>query len=244
MRRLISKSGLFKPSWYLERYPDLAAAGVDPLDHYLLARRGGAAPILLQCSTRAVTPKSTRTIRTRRTIRCCTMSEMADPATRWSAKCGVSSGNPGLFKPSWYLTERYPDWQLPASIPLIIICSPGAAELRDPSPMFYARRYAEEHAAIRTRRTIRCCTMSEMADPATRWSAKCDALSTSPGFLSPHGILTATGRRGRRRRSPRSLPARKAQRNCAILHRISPRSDMRGSTAIIRGPRRTLVVFH
>lgn len=34
-RRLIVASGLFDPEWYLERYPDVAAAHLDPLDHYL-----------------------------------------------------------------------------------------------------------------------------------------------------------------------------------------------------------------
>jgi glycosyltransferase involved in cell wall biosynthesis len=31
----ISSSGLFSPDWYLARYPDVAAAGIDPLEHYL-----------------------------------------------------------------------------------------------------------------------------------------------------------------------------------------------------------------
>lgn len=33
---LVSRSGLFDPSWYLSANPDVAAAGGDPLDHYLL----------------------------------------------------------------------------------------------------------------------------------------------------------------------------------------------------------------
>jgi hypothetical protein len=32
---LISKAGSFDPEWYLARYPDVAAAGQDPLRHYL-----------------------------------------------------------------------------------------------------------------------------------------------------------------------------------------------------------------
>ena len=33
-RELIRTSGLFDPVWYLERYPDVAAAGFDPLEHF------------------------------------------------------------------------------------------------------------------------------------------------------------------------------------------------------------------
>ena len=33
--RLIQASGLFDPAWYLAEYPDVAKAGVDPLDHFL-----------------------------------------------------------------------------------------------------------------------------------------------------------------------------------------------------------------
>ena len=29
-------SGLFDPDWYLLTYPDVAAAGCDPLEHYML----------------------------------------------------------------------------------------------------------------------------------------------------------------------------------------------------------------
>ena len=34
-RRLVLNSGLFDPQWYLEKYPDVAAAGLNPLDHFL-----------------------------------------------------------------------------------------------------------------------------------------------------------------------------------------------------------------
>jgi hypothetical protein len=39
-RKLIRESGLFDPAWYLERYPDVADAGFDALDHYV--GHGGA----------------------------------------------------------------------------------------------------------------------------------------------------------------------------------------------------------
>ena len=34
-RKIIGESGLFDAQWYLTTYPDVAAAGQDPLDHYL-----------------------------------------------------------------------------------------------------------------------------------------------------------------------------------------------------------------
>jgi len=32
---LIRNSGLFDPTWYLARYPDVARTGIDPARHYL-----------------------------------------------------------------------------------------------------------------------------------------------------------------------------------------------------------------
>jgi hypothetical protein len=33
--KTIAESGLFDADWYLTTYPDVAAAGLDPIDHYL-----------------------------------------------------------------------------------------------------------------------------------------------------------------------------------------------------------------
>lgn len=33
---LVRRSGLFDDTWYLQRYPDVANSGMDPLEHYLL----------------------------------------------------------------------------------------------------------------------------------------------------------------------------------------------------------------
>ena len=33
--KLIRRSGLFDPRWYLERYPDVAQSGMDPIGHFL-----------------------------------------------------------------------------------------------------------------------------------------------------------------------------------------------------------------
>ncbi|WP_217645718.1 hypothetical protein [Pseudoxanthomonas sp. GM95] len=35
VRARIQASGLFDPSWYIAKYPDVAASGIDPLEHYL-----------------------------------------------------------------------------------------------------------------------------------------------------------------------------------------------------------------
>lgn len=40
LRHLIERSDLFDSEWYLERYPDIARAGLDPLEHFI---RNGAA---------------------------------------------------------------------------------------------------------------------------------------------------------------------------------------------------------
>jgi len=36
----VAGSGMFDAAWYLERHPDVSAAGIDPIKHYL---RTGAA---------------------------------------------------------------------------------------------------------------------------------------------------------------------------------------------------------
>tara|TARA_B100001146_G_scaffold209819_1_gene207130 strand:- start:544 stop:1029 length:486 start_codon:yes stop_codon:yes gene_type:complete len=36
MRKNLAQSGLFDAAWYLRRYPDVGAAGVNPVDHYLM----------------------------------------------------------------------------------------------------------------------------------------------------------------------------------------------------------------
>src|SRR5262249_31268445 len=38
--RAVRKSGLFDADWYLQQYPDVAAAGIDPVIHFL--RKGAA----------------------------------------------------------------------------------------------------------------------------------------------------------------------------------------------------------
>ncbi|MCA9401990.1 MAG: hypothetical protein KC713_10200, partial [Candidatus Omnitrophica bacterium] len=35
-RLVISQSGLFDRSWYLENYPDVRSAGIDPLRHFII----------------------------------------------------------------------------------------------------------------------------------------------------------------------------------------------------------------
>lgn len=37
IRAVIGQSPLFDAAWYVERYPDIAAAGVDPLDHFIMS---------------------------------------------------------------------------------------------------------------------------------------------------------------------------------------------------------------
>lgn len=36
LAKLVRDSGLVDAAWYLQRYPDVAAAGMDPLQHYVL----------------------------------------------------------------------------------------------------------------------------------------------------------------------------------------------------------------
>ena len=131
---------LFDTGWYLKRYPNVAAAGVDPFTHYI--ERGAAAgydphPMFWSAWYLERYPD--------------VAAAGINPLVHYVIH-GASEGRDPhpLFDTSWYL-RRYPDVAAAGVNPLIHYVERGAAAGYDPHPVFcsawYLKRYPEVAAA-------------------------------------------------------------------------------------------------
>jgi hypothetical protein len=135
-RRRVAASGFFDPEYYLSRYPDVAAAQIDPLDHYVLhgtAEKRDPHPLFHTGFYLEKYPDVAAT--------------KVDPLLHY-VECGARerrSPNP-FFDANYYL-ERYPDVAAAGMNPLYHYCQAGWRENRNPHPLFdsafYLRRYPE-----------------------------------------------------------------------------------------------------
>jgi O-antigen biosynthesis protein len=137
--RLIAASGLFDCDWYLAQYPDLCAARVDPLVHYL---RHGAA------EGRDPNPlfDSDWYLDRYPDVR----AAGVNPLVHYLCHGAREGRDPNpLFDSDWYL-GRYPDVRAAAINPLVHYFHHGAAEERRPSPLFDGEWYLDHYADVRT----------------------------------------------------------------------------------------------
>ena len=172
--RLIAASGLFDGAWYLSRYPDVSAAGVDPLLHYV---RHGAA------EGRDPNPlfDGDWYLKTNPDVRAAGINplthyieygdfECRDPHplfdTAWYLACNpeaahsnllrhylergaVTGRDPGpLFDAAWYL-EQNPDVRSAGINPLLHYLERGAWEGRDPNALFDSDWYLAANPDVR-----------------------------------------------------------------------------------------------
>ena len=120
--RLIDKSGLFDREYYLDRNPEIAASGVDPLDHYL--RRGWREgrepnPYFDGAWYFETYPEIAASGR--------------NPLVEYLRIGGISGRDPSpRFESAWYL-ERYPDVRQAGTNPLVHYLKWGKAEGRRPT---------------------------------------------------------------------------------------------------------------
>jgi glycosyltransferase involved in cell wall biosynthesis len=157
---LIAGSSFFDTQWYLRTYPDLAAAGVDPVLHYLTT--GGA-------EGRDPSPSfSTRAYWERRPdVRAAGVNSLvhylrhgiaemlsAPPSLERSAMgsdrnldAELIAGS-SFFDAQWYL-RTYPDLAAAGVDPVLHYLTTGGAEGRDPSPSFSTRAYWERRPDVR-----------------------------------------------------------------------------------------------
>jgi glycosyltransferase involved in cell wall biosynthesis len=123
----------------------VAATGVDPLDHYLwhgAAEMRDASPLFDARRYAELHAADLRAVRNPLLH----YVENGGSRDALAKQTRLTIERAELFDSAWYL-ERYPDVAATGVDPLDHYLWRGAAEMRDPSPLFDARRYAELHAA-------------------------------------------------------------------------------------------------
>jgi GT2 family glycosyltransferase len=136
-RKVIATSGLLDRDWYLENYPDIVAAGVDPARHYL---RYGASegrnpgPLF---DTRWYLQQYPD-------VRVAGMNPLVH-YLRYGAMEGRDP-NP-LFDSDWYL-QQSPDVKSASVNPLVHYLRYGASEGLDPNSLFDSDWYIKRHSDV------------------------------------------------------------------------------------------------
>jgi hypothetical protein len=135
-RRRVAATGLFDPEYYLSRYADVAAAQIDPLDHYVLhgrAEKRDPHPLFHSGFYLDKYPDVAAT--------------NFDPLLHYAEYGARERRSPNRFFDSNYYLERYPDVAAAGMNPLHHYCLAGWRENRNPHPLFdgayYLRRYPE-----------------------------------------------------------------------------------------------------
>jgi hypothetical protein len=125
---------VFDDAWYLREHPEIAAQGINPLQHYIeRGAREGCNPHPLFDTTwyLAMNPD--------------VRSANINPFEHYIEAGGGEGRDPHpIFSSKWYL-EQYPDVANAGSNPLVHYIIQGAKERRSPHPMFDARFYAKKY---------------------------------------------------------------------------------------------------
>jgi lipopolysaccharide biosynthesis protein/GT2 family glycosyltransferase len=151
-RELIAASGLFDRNWYLAQYPDVRAAGIDPVLHYLKqgAAEGRNPGELFDAQWYLSQYPEVA-------------AEGSNPLLHYlqhgAAEGRVPNGKArdverielsGFFDRDWYL-EQYPDVRARGLDPVLHYIERGAADGRDPSPLFDTRWYLAHYPDVAAR---------------------------------------------------------------------------------------------
>ena len=156
---IIERSGLFDRQWYLKQYPDVAAAGMDPLLHYVMRGALEGRKPAVWFDTRFYLKRYPKVaasgINAFRHFIEYGKAEGRLPASEAPEKAGKQSravlkasesedadriSHSGFFDPVWYL-EQNPDIAAAGMNPLRHFSRYGWKELRDPSPRFHMAWY-------------------------------------------------------------------------------------------------------
>ena len=126
---------VFDATWYLREYPEIAAQGIDPLEHYIeRGAKEGCNPHPLFDTTWYLTMNPD------------VRSVNINPFEHYIETGGREGRDPHpLFSSKWYL-EQYLDVASAGLNPLVHYITAGAKERRSPHPMFDAHFYAEKYA--------------------------------------------------------------------------------------------------
>lgn len=131
--RLIARAQLFDPAWYLDRYPDVRATGMDPLRHYVSygAAEGRDPHPLFDCAWY---------LKFRPNAQEANRNPVID-YLRYGAAEGVDP-HP-LFDTRWYMAQA-PDLRRRRGNPLVHYLNWGRHYGLSPTPLFDAAYYAHE----------------------------------------------------------------------------------------------------
>jgi len=135
--QVCAKSGLFDREWYLQHNPDVAAAGIDPLTHYVTnGAAEGRDPHPLFDSDWYLQHNPD------------VAASGANPLAHYISKGAAEGRDPHpLFDGAWYL-RRNPDVAAAGMNPLRHYIGWGAIEGRDPNPQFDSDWYLKRNPEV------------------------------------------------------------------------------------------------
>jgi GT2 family glycosyltransferase len=136
-RKVVTTSGLLDRDWYLENYPDIAAAGVDPARHYLRygASEGRNPGPLFDTSWYLQQYPDVRVAG-------------VNPLIHYLRYGALEGRDPNpLFDSDWYLQQN-PDVEPAAVNPLVHYLRQGAGEGLDPNSLFDSDWYTKRHSEV------------------------------------------------------------------------------------------------
>ena len=134
----IRSSGLFDPLWYLKRYPDVAAAGQDPLIHYVLhGGDEGRDPHPLFDGKWYLEQYPN-----------CNVNQLS-PLGHYVLEGAAKGYDPNpLFDTDWYL-QQYPEAAKSGLNPLQHFWTISTAQGYNPNPLFSTSWYFEQNGDVR-----------------------------------------------------------------------------------------------
>jgi glycosyltransferase involved in cell wall biosynthesis len=135
--QLIAKSGLFDPAWYRVQNPDVAAASMDPLAHYLAtgsAQGRRPNPLFDSAWYRAQNPD--------------VVAAGMEPLAHYIVAGSAEGRRPNpLFNPAWYRAQN-PDVAAAGMEPLAHYLATGSAEGRRPNSHFDPAWYRAQNPDV------------------------------------------------------------------------------------------------
>jgi lipopolysaccharide biosynthesis protein/GT2 family glycosyltransferase len=135
--QLIATSGLFDPAWYCAQNPDAAAAGMEPLAHYLAtgsAQGRRPNPLFDSAWYRAQNPD--------------VVAAGMEPLVHYIVAGSAEGRRPNpLFNPAWYRAQN-PDVAAAGTEPLAHYLATGSAEGRRPNSQFDPAWYRAQNPDV------------------------------------------------------------------------------------------------
>lgn len=138
--KLASGEGGVDRAWYLKKYPEVATAGVDPVEHYLLYGRAEGRDPRPDFSTSGYL-EANSAVEGNPLVHYLRHGgkKVAPPEWRFAEDYNIASGDGGVDR-AWYL-QKYPEVAIAGVDPVEHYLRYGRSELRDPRPNFSTSGY-------------------------------------------------------------------------------------------------------